>query len=44
MHGAIGYTWEYDLQLFFKRAKLDAKLFGAPASGTSESLRAFALA
>lgn len=31
MHGAIGYTWEHDLQLFFKRAKLDEKLFGAPA-------------
>ena len=31
LHGAIGYTWEYDLQLFFKRAKLDEKLLGAPA-------------
>jgi alkylation response protein AidB-like acyl-CoA dehydrogenase len=31
MHGAIGYTWEYDLQLFFKRAKLDEKLLGTPA-------------
>lgn len=31
MHGAIGYTWEHDLQLFYKRAKLDATLFGAPA-------------
>jgi alkylation response protein AidB-like acyl-CoA dehydrogenase len=31
MHGAIGYTWEYDLQLFFKRAKLDRELYGAPA-------------
>ena len=32
MHGAIGYTWEYDLQLFFKRAKLDEKLLGTPAA------------
>jgi alkylation response protein AidB-like acyl-CoA dehydrogenase len=30
MHGAIGYTWEHDLQLFYKRAKLDEALFGAP--------------
>jgi alkylation response protein AidB-like acyl-CoA dehydrogenase len=30
MHGAIGYTWEYDLQLFYKRAKLDEYLFGTP--------------
>ena len=32
MHGAIGYTWEYDLQLFFKRARLDEKLLGTPAA------------
>ncbi|AJE87311.1 acyl-CoA dehydrogenase [Streptomyces albus] len=30
LHGAIGYTWEHDLQLFFKRAKLDEKLYGSP--------------
>jgi alkylation response protein AidB-like acyl-CoA dehydrogenase len=30
LHGAIGYTWEYDLQLFYKRAMLDGKLFGSP--------------
>lgn len=28
MHGAIGYTWEHDLQLFYKRVRLDEKLFG----------------
>lgn len=32
LHGAIGYTWEHDLQIFYKRAKLDAELFGSPAS------------
>ena len=32
LHGAIGYTWEHDLQLFYKRAKLDRVLFGAPAA------------
>jgi alkylation response protein AidB-like acyl-CoA dehydrogenase len=32
VHGAIGYTWEYDLQLLYKRAKLNRVLFGAPAA------------
>ncbi|WP_328611194.1 acyl-CoA/acyl-ACP dehydrogenase [Amycolatopsis sp. NBC_00345] len=31
VHGAIGYTWEHDLHLFSKRAKLDEYLFGTPA-------------
>ena len=31
IHGAVGYTWEHDLHLFYKRAKLDENLFGAPA-------------
>lgn len=31
MHGAIGYTWEHDLHLFYKRARLDAVLFGSPS-------------
>jgi alkylation response protein AidB-like acyl-CoA dehydrogenase len=30
LHGAIGYTWELDLQLFYKRAMLDGPLFGTP--------------
>jgi alkylation response protein AidB-like acyl-CoA dehydrogenase len=30
IHGAIGYTWEHDLQLFYKRAKLDEHLYGDP--------------
>jgi alkylation response protein AidB-like acyl-CoA dehydrogenase len=32
LHGAIGYTWEHDLHLFYKRAKLDRVLFGIPAA------------
>ncbi|HZX37536.1 MAG TPA: acyl-CoA dehydrogenase family protein [Streptomyces sp.] len=32
LHGAIGYTWEHDLHLFYKRAKLDEPLFGTPAA------------
>ncbi|MGQ0841913.1 acyl-CoA dehydrogenase family protein [Actinokineospora sp.] len=30
LHGAIGYTWEHDLQLYYKRAKLNQQLFGTP--------------
>lgn len=32
VHGAIGYTWEYDLQLFYKRVKFNRTLFGTPES------------
>jgi alkylation response protein AidB-like acyl-CoA dehydrogenase len=31
LHGAIGYTWEHDLQFPFKRAKSDSWLFGGSA-------------
>jgi alkylation response protein AidB-like acyl-CoA dehydrogenase len=30
LHGAIGYTWEHDLHLFYKRAKLNESLYGRP--------------
>jgi alkylation response protein AidB-like acyl-CoA dehydrogenase len=32
LHGAIGYTWEHDLHLHYKRAKLDRVLFGTPTA------------
>src|ERR1700676_1802277 len=32
LHGAIGYTWEHDLHLFYKRAELDRVLFGTPTA------------
>jgi alkylation response protein AidB-like acyl-CoA dehydrogenase len=30
LHGAVGYTWEHDLQLLFKRAKSNTQLLGSP--------------
>ncbi|MFN8625608.1 MAG: acyl-CoA dehydrogenase family protein [Candidatus Binatia bacterium] len=32
MHGGVGYTWEYDCHLFYRRAKLLAAALGAPSS------------
>ena len=32
LHGAVGYTWEHDLQLLFKRAKSDAALWGGASA------------
>jgi alkylation response protein AidB-like acyl-CoA dehydrogenase len=32
VHGGIGFTWEHDAQLYFKRAKSSEQLFGAPAA------------
>ena len=31
MHGGIGFTWEHDAHLFFKRAKSNELLIGAPS-------------
>jgi alkylation response protein AidB-like acyl-CoA dehydrogenase len=31
VHGGIGFTWEHDAHLYFKRAKTDALLFGDAA-------------
>jgi alkylation response protein AidB-like acyl-CoA dehydrogenase len=30
IHGGIGFTWEHDAHLYFKRAKTDQLLFGGP--------------
>lgn len=30
-HGGIGYTWDYDLQLWFKRSLFDRAFLGAPS-------------
>lgn len=32
MHGGVGYTWEYDCHLFYRRAKALAALLGSPAA------------
>ncbi|MFD0855312.1 acyl-CoA dehydrogenase family protein, partial [Actinomadura adrarensis] len=32
MHGGIGFTWEHDAHLYFKRAKASQELFGPPAA------------
>jgi alkylation response protein AidB-like acyl-CoA dehydrogenase len=31
IHGGIGFTWEFDLNIWFKRAHLSEALFGDPA-------------
>ena len=31
LHGGIGFTWEHDAHLYFKRARAVASLFGSPA-------------
>lgn len=31
VHGGVGFTWEHDLQFWLKRARIDAKLYGAAA-------------
>jgi alkylation response protein AidB-like acyl-CoA dehydrogenase len=43
IHGAIGYTWEHDLHLFYKRARLDEALFGTPTEWNARLADALAL-
>jgi alkylation response protein AidB-like acyl-CoA dehydrogenase len=31
VHGGIGFTWEHDAHLYFRRSRADAVLFGEPA-------------
>jgi alkylation response protein AidB-like acyl-CoA dehydrogenase len=30
IHGGVGFTWEYDCHLFYRRAKLLAVILGSP--------------
>ena len=32
LHGGVGYTWEYDCHLFYRRAKFLSVVIGSPAS------------
>lgn len=43
LHGAVGYTWEHDLQLLFKRAKSDAALLGGAGAYEDRIADAMAL-
>ncbi|MOA59225.1 hypothetical protein D3C78_1837910 [compost metagenome] len=31
LHGGVGFTWEYDPHLYFKRARASEQLLGTPA-------------
>ncbi|MCC6639706.1 MAG: acyl-CoA/acyl-ACP dehydrogenase [Deltaproteobacteria bacterium] len=39
LHGGIGFTWECDVQFWFKRALFDRALLGAPAHHRERSAR-----
>jgi alkylation response protein AidB-like acyl-CoA dehydrogenase len=39
MHGGIGFTWEHDAHLYFKRARANAALFGTVAEHRERLLR-----
>jgi alkylation response protein AidB-like acyl-CoA dehydrogenase len=43
LHGGIGYTWEHDLHLYFKRALLNEFLFGEPRWHRDRVLRGLPL-
>jgi len=32
LHGGVGYTWEYDCHMFYRRAKLLSVILGSPAA------------
>jgi alkylation response protein AidB-like acyl-CoA dehydrogenase len=36
IHGGVGFTWEHDAHLYFKRAKTDQLLFGDAATWRSK--------
>jgi alkylation response protein AidB-like acyl-CoA dehydrogenase len=42
LHGGIGFTWEHDAHLYFKRARAAATLLGSPAWQRERLVRRFA--
>jgi alkylation response protein AidB-like acyl-CoA dehydrogenase len=38
-HGGIGFTWECDVQIWFKRIMLDRAWLGAPAAHRERAAR-----
>jgi alkylation response protein AidB-like acyl-CoA dehydrogenase len=30
LHGGVGFTWDHDIQLWFKRARFNQSFFGSP--------------
>jgi alkylation response protein AidB-like acyl-CoA dehydrogenase len=43
LHGGLGFTWEHEVQLYFKRARASATLLGSPAWQRERLLRALEL-
>ena len=42
LHGGVGFTWEHDAHLYFKRARATAMLLGSPAWQRERLVRRFA--
>ncbi len=42
LHGGIGFTWDHDAHLYFKRARATATLLGSPAWQRERLVRGFA--
>jgi alkylation response protein AidB-like acyl-CoA dehydrogenase len=36
LHGGIGFTWEHDAHLYFRRARADAAMLGTVAAAREE--------
>ena len=43
IHGGVGFTWEYDPHLYFKRAQASEQMFGTPAHHRERIARALTL-
>ena len=41
LHGGMGFTWEHDAHLYYRRARASRALFGDPAELRAELARSF---